>query len=317
MSINNRPLTTPEVPQQFLEAVYLVGHIPQRALATDPRVSYALYVPPQHYNPDPNGSSSGNNHLARLPLLVYLHSTRRNISPIHNELVPFAQSTPCAILAPLFPSNIDGPNDLDSYKVLRSSTLRSDLALLSILGEIAQCWPGIETNKVFLMGFSGGGQFAHRFLYLYPERLAAVSVGAPGHVTMLDDSQSWPRGVADAESLFNRTIQKDLIKQPRIQLVVGSEDVNVHGGKEFAEWLKKLKARRNHHERDRAGDKDKDELPSMEHGRLDTLRRLHTLWKQDGIEAQLDVVEGVAHVAGGVRKRVLAFLQPLMQNLDH
>ena len=159
------------------------------------------------------------------------------------------------------------------------------------------------------MGFSGGGQFAHRFLYLYPERLAAVSVGAPGRVTTLDDSHSWPRGVADVESLFGRPIQKALINQPRIQLVVGSEDVNVHGGKEFREWVKKMKERRNHHEN--ADNKHKDE--GMQQSRLETLRRLHALWKQDGIEAQFDVVEGVAHAAGGVRERVLAFLQPLMQ----
>lgn len=310
----NRPLTTPEVPPHFLEATYLVGHIPQRALASDPRISYALYVPPKPYNPDPLGSTSGKqgSTLGKLPLLVYVHGTRRNISAIHNELVPFAESTPCAILAPLFPSNIDGPNDLDSYKVLRSTTLRSDLALLSMLDELAQCWPGIETDKVFLMGFSGGGQFAHRFLYLYPERLAAISVGAPGHVTVLDDQQNWPIGVADVDALFNRTVKKDLIKQVHIQLVVGSADNNVHGRKGFWDWLQKIKARRDG-ERGDAADKEKRGIPPMEQGRRDILEHLQMMWKQDTIEAQFDIVEGVSHVAGGVREYVLGFLQPWMQ----
>ncbi|KAK9247042.1 poly hydrolase [Lipomyces tetrasporus] len=306
----NERLTTAEVPRQFLEAAFLVGHIPQKALASDPRISYALYVPPKHYNPNP---LSTNGEHGKLPLLVYVHGTRRNFSAIHNELVPFAESTPCAILAPLFPAGIDGPNDLDSYKVLRSATLRSDLALLSMLDETAQCWPGIDTDKVFLMGFSGGGQFAHRFLYLYPERLAAVSVGAPGRVTVLDDQQNWPIGVADVEALFNRSIKKDLIRQVHIQLVIGDVDVNVHGGKEFWVWLPQMiQARRNDEGGDAEG-KEKMGLPTMEQGRRDTLQDLQTMWKQDAIGVQFDVVEGVSHVSGGVRECVLRFLQAWMQ----
>ena len=40
-------------------------------------------------------------------------------------------------------------------------------------------------------GFSGGAQFAHRFLYIHPGRLRAVSLGAPGLVTMLDETRAW------------------------------------------------------------------------------------------------------------------------------
>ncbi len=73
----------------------------------------------------------------KLPLLVYIHGTRRRISAVDSDddLVPFAEATPCAILAPLFPVGLDGPNDLDSYKLVRSKTLRSDLALLAMLDE--------------------------------------------------------------------------------------------------------------------------------------------------------------------------------------
>ncbi|RAK94840.1 uncharacterized protein BO80DRAFT_292835, partial [Aspergillus ibericus CBS 121593] len=211
----NIPLTTPEVPPQFLKPAFLVGHIPQRTLAADPRVSYALYIPPAHYNPDPNRSTTTtapyNN--PKLPLLVTIHGTSRNPTPLRTTLPPFANSTPCAILAPLFPANIDGPNDLDSYKLLRSRTLRSDLALLSILDEIATVWPGLDTEKIYLMGFSGGGQFAHRFLYIHPERLMAVSVGAPGRVTMLDEAGKWPGGVGDVEGVFGKGVRRDLIRQ--------------------------------------------------------------------------------------------------------
>jgi hypothetical protein len=88
-----------------------------------------------------------------------------------------------------------------------------------------------------MVGFSGGGQFAHRFLYLYPERWAAVSVGAPGRVTMLNFSQKWPVGVADTETLFDRSVSLNRIQQVAIQLVVGSGDNRTHGGKHFWTWL--------------------------------------------------------------------------------
>ncbi|PYI09796.1 alpha/beta-hydrolase [Aspergillus sclerotiicarbonarius CBS 121057] len=323
----NIPLTTPEVPPQFLKPAFLVGHIPQRTLAADPRISYALYIPQTHYNPDPNRAPSDSNpteqqpspyNRPKLPLLVHIHGTGRNLSPLRTDLAPFADSTPCAILAPLFPANIDGPNDLDSYKVLRSATLRSDLALLAILDEVAAVWPGIDTEKIFLMGFSGGGQFAHRFLYIHPQRLAAVSVGAPGRVTMLDEGLAWPSGIADVEGIFGRGVHKDLIREVQIQLVIGSEDVKVHGGKEFWAWAKKMLAQRVAAEMAESGKtgEGKREVVVMDQGRTETLQQLQSRWKEDGIEARLDVVDGVAHNSAGVQECVLGYLRPLIRGIE-
>ena len=42
-------------------------------------------------------------------------------------------------------------------KLLRSKTLRSDLALLAMLDENGHGWLGINAEKVFIMGFSGEG----------------------------------------------------------------------------------------------------------------------------------------------------------------
>ncbi|KAI1101043.1 alpha/beta-hydrolase [Jackrogersella minutella] len=299
------PLTTAEVPPRFLNSTHLVGHVPHRALASDPRVSYALYVPPKYYS-DGAGSAPAP---AKLPLVVSVHGTRRHVYDVY-DLAPLADSTPCAILAPLFPTGLDGPNDIDSYKLLRSKTLRSDLALLSMLDEVAVRWPDIDTDKIFLMGFSGGGQFAHRFLYLYPERLAAVSIGAPGFTTVLDDQRNWPAGTKDVDALFERNINKDLIRKVSIQLIVGSADVKVHGGEEFWAWVKQFKAK---HSVGNAATNEVEGLQTMDRGRLETMHILHELWKQDGIEAQLDVIEGVSHEARGVRDSVLAFLRPRIQ----
>lgn len=269
----HKPLSTADIPAQFLQAAYLIGHTPLKALESDPRVSYALYILPKHYDTtsDPK----------KLPLVVWVHGTRRKLAALYAEdVVSFANSTPCAVLAPLFPSGLDGPNDLDSYKTLRSKSLSSDLAILSILEEVAARWPGIRTDKVFMMGFSGGGQFTQRFLYLYPERLLAVSVGAPGRTTMLNSETSWPEGEANVEPLFGRPIRKQLIQQVPIHLAVGSADDQVHGSEEFWDWLEQFKRRKDK-------DEQNEELQRMRQGRLQSLRDLKEAWESAGISCQL------------------------------
>ncbi|KAJ5701193.1 hypothetical protein N7488_008741 [Penicillium malachiteum] len=290
-----RVLSTADVPQQFLQAAYLVGHVPLKALEADPRVSYMLYIPPAHYTSDPNSR--------KLPLLVWIHGTRRRLGALEDgDLVSFANTTPCAILAPIFPAGLDGPNDLDSYKLLRSTTFRSDLALLAMLDEIAPRWPGIATDKVFMLGFSGGGQFVHRFLYLNPERLLAVSVGAPGRATVLDERYQWPLGIADVQKLFGRTVNKELIRDVAVQLAVGDEDNEVHGGNDFWTWLQKVQG------------KESDTTRQISNqGRLQVVRYLHAAWELDDINCQLDVVPGAAHEAGKIRPSQLQFLGYLMQ----
>ncbi|TVY84448.1 hypothetical protein LSUE1_G003798 [Lachnellula suecica] len=290
------PLTTADVPPKFLKSAFLVGHIPLKALSVDPRVSYSLFVTPEHYNPNP---ASPLHTLPLIPLLIVVHGTSRRTSQLLSKLVAFAHSQRCAVLCPMFPA------------VLSSRTLRSDVAVLGMLEEVAQRWPGIDARKVFMMGFSGGGQFVHRFLYLNPERLQAVSVGAPGRVTRLDETLSWPAGVKDVEEKFEKKIDKEKIMAVRnIQLVVGSEDNEVHGGKDFWAWRDEM----NDTSRPKKIGKSSggDGMETMRMGRLETLQKLQESWRVDGIEAQLDIIPGVAHNSEGVLDAVLDFLRPLI-----
>lgn len=294
-----KPLSTDDVPPRFLQAAYLTGHTPLKALESDPRVSYALYIPPKHYDTSSDPK--------QLPLVIWMHGTRRKLTALYAEdVVSSANSTPCAVLAPLFPIGLDGPNDLDSYKTLRSKSLSSDLAILSILEEVAARWPGIRTDKFFMMGFSGGGQFTQRFLYLYPERLLAVSVGAPGHTTTLDPETPWPEGVANVKALFGRPIRKELIQKVPIQLAVGSADDQVHGSEEFWDWLEQMKRRKDK-------DRQREKLQRMRQGRLQNLRNLKDAWELEGISCQLTIVDGVSHEGDKMRPHMLQFLRPLIQ----
>lgn len=318
MPKSKKILTTRDVPAQFLEASFLVGHVPQMALQSDLRVSYSLYIPPEPYkllaaSPDEDNAN-------QLPLLVNIHGTRRNLSAIYGDLKTFADSIPCAILQPLFPAGIEGPTDLDSYKRLASKSLNSNLRLLSILDEVGARWPNINTEKIFLMGFSGGGQFAQRFLYIHPDRLSAVSIGAPGKVTLLDEQQTWPRGIKDVQDVFSRSIDLSLITAVNIHMVVGSKDTAAHGGNEFKQWQEEMKekitkTRKTCSDQEAALTSNIDASETGK-GRLGTLQDVQKSWKDQGIEAHLDVVDGVGHSADGVRSCVLDFFRPLMQKVD-
>ncbi|ERS96724.1 hypothetical protein HMPREF1624_06933 [Sporothrix schenckii ATCC 58251] len=315
----DRRFTTRDVPAKFLEAVFLTGRVPWRVAPADPRVAYGLYVPPSQYHAKYTADAADDDQTDtaddRLPLVVWVHGTGRDTSPLSTELAAFAEANGCAVLAPFFPANMDGPHDLDAYKVLRSQTLRSDRVLLAILDEVAVVWPGIATETVYLGGFSGGGQFAHRFLYLYPERLAAVGVGAPGRATRLDDAQNWPDGIKDVEAVFGRAVDRAAVARVAIQIAVGSEDSAVHGGPAFWEWLRAMKAKEaaaaaavTKAGQDKGGEKAST-LPTSFGSRLDLATELHRLWAADGIASTLTVVPGFAHDNAGVRPHILEFLR--------
>lgn len=286
------PVTADSIPPGFRKKAYLLGSIPWQSSVTDPRIPYAVYVPEGAYN-DPARTR-------RLPLLVYIHGTRRDTSAIHSSLKPFADATGCAILAPLFPVGLEYTNDISSYKYLYAKTYRSDLVLLSIIDEVSNRWNHIETKNFFLMGFSGGGQFAHRFLYLHPWRLSGVSIGAPGNVTMLDEGKAWPDGLGDVDFLFGKKVEVQAIQQVPIQLVIGAEDNVLPGGpvaREHAPMF--VEALLN-------------ELRSMKTGRLDTIERLRQHWNDLSIHADLQVVPGVGHSHKEVEETVLSFFRPLL-----
>ncbi|KAH0390924.1 poly hydrolase, partial [Aureobasidium melanogenum] len=175
-------------------------------------------------------------------------------------------------------------------------------------------WPHIDTTKIFLMGFSGGGQFAQRFLYIYPDRLSAVSIGAPGKVTVLDDQQDWPKGTKNVQHVFDRPIDLDLIKAVNIHMVVGSKDIGAHGGDDFKKWQQAMKAKvKDAGSDEEAALTNNIDASKVGRGRLGTLQDVQRSWNDQGIETRLDIVDGVGHSADGVRGCVLGFFRPLMQ----
>ncbi len=189
------------------------GATPFYALKVEPRLSYCLYVPRDW---DEDGSE-------RLDLVVMVHGSERAAQSYRDSMVEWAEANRAIVLAPLFPCNLAGEGDTEGYKLLMQEGLRYDEALLAMVSEVAERYR-LNEPRFALHGFSGGGHFSHRFLYLHPDRLTACSIGAPGVVTLPEPDRPWPAGWGGMEERFGSRPDAAAIARVPIQCVIGADD---------------------------------------------------------------------------------------------
>ena len=192
---------------------YDFGQTTVFAARLDQRFSYCCYVPADY---DEDGAK-------RYRLAVIVHGTERGMQYYRDAFIDFAETNGCIVLAPLFPVGITAPGELSSYKLLRHGDLHYDAVLLSMVDELAEKYR-LADGRFLLYGFSGGGHFTHRFLYLHPERLLAASIGAPGVVTLLDRGHDFWVGVRDWPQRFGKAIDLDAVRQVPVQMLIGGAD---------------------------------------------------------------------------------------------
>lgn len=261
---------------------YDIGRTAVQVCAADPRFSYCAYVPESY---DERGTE-------RLRLLVVVHGTRRDNGACRDDFIDLAERHRLLVLAPLFPAGITSPRELSSYKRLRGASGEGpayDLVLLSMVEEVSRIYR-LDAQRFHLFGFSGGGHFAHRFLYAHPQRLAAVSIGAPGIVTLLDAQTPWLAGVGDFERVFGSPLDLDAIRKVAVHMVVGGEDTDT--------WEIALSPRHPWWQ------------PAFEthgHNRLERMVALKTSLQTHGVEVRHDIVAGADHQQKPLLPSVKAF----------
>lgn len=258
---------------------YERGATPFVACRGDPRVSYCLYVPPDY---DEDGEEP-------YDLVVLMHGTGRTATAYRDRFADFARERRCILLAPLFPAGLVEPGELSNYKLIEYQGLRFDHLLLSMIEEVAARYR-LRGGRFLLFGFSGGGHFAHRFLYLHPERLLGVSIGAPGVVTLLDPTRDWWVGVRDLEARFGKPLDLAAMRRVPVQLVIGGEDketweITIQPGDSW--WMP---------EANRAG-----------RTRLDRIAALRDSLAAAGLATRLDIVPGIGHQGPKVLEPVRQF----------
>lgn len=262
------------------QALYTRGATPLFASQVDPRLHYCLYVP--------DSMAEG------APLVVVQHGTGRTAQKYRTALKAFAERHGAVILAPLFPAGLIDPDDVHNFKFLAYRGIRFDLALLAIVDEVAARYP-VAAERFYLHGFSGGGQFTHRFLYLHPERLAAASIGAPGRITELDDSLPWWLGTKGFAERFGKALDIDAVRRIPVHLVVGSADTDTFEINNPGEsnWM--------------------DGCEKTGRTRVERLRTLRRGYESHGLSVTFDLVDGVGHSGSAVLPTVERFFGALLE----
>lgn len=258
----------------------MTGFQPSRACRSDRRFSYSMYVPA-------NWSEST---ASSFRFLVAMHGTARAAESTRDMYIDLADDTQCIVLAPLFPMAITEKEENHNYFWLKFEEIRYDQILLDMLEEASLKY-GVSAEKFALTGFSGGGQFGHRMLYLHPERLSAVSIGAPGMVTLIDNSQDWFVGTRDFSQQFGKALDMEAIRKVAVHIVVGSEDMHpeifVAPGTEMY-------------------------MPGINDtgaNRVERARTLQRHYTDLGIASELDIVPGAMHLSKEVLTAVDAFFR--------
>jgi pimeloyl-ACP methyl ester carboxylesterase len=262
-----------------LDIRLLTGRTPVFASTLDQRFSFGLHLPRAH---TPNSPE--------LPLLVVVHGLSRRIDGYLETLKRFSDQYNCVVMCPLFPAGIIDPEDMDNYKNILYKDIRFDLILLSMVDQASKVWR-IRTDKFFLHGFSGGGQLAHRFFYLHPDRLLAISIGSPGNITTPNTDYPWPKGLADVGHKFGIPGIPDFQAMARVavQLVVGEDDLEVI-------------------EPDPAS-------PEAGETRVDKIQRLKAAFCKVGVQSELVIVPGVGHAGQQLVPAVETWLIPLVEKM--
>ena len=266
---------------------YDVGRTPFFASQADQRVSYCLYAPK---------SLAEEQNRSDVRLIVAMHGTGRTATAYRDGFAELAERRRAIVLAPLFPVGLIEPGELSNFKRLKFHDMRFDKLLLSMVDEVEQKY-GIDARRFLLFGFSGGGQFVQRFHLLYPHRLAAVSIGAPGNVTLIDERRDWWVGTRTLKQEFGVELDLAEMRKVPVQMIVGELDTEtweITVPPESPAWME--------------GINDSGVT------RIDRLATLKANYERHGIPVRHDIVPGIGHAGWNAMAPVIDFFDGILSD---
>ena len=170
-------------------------------------------VPCRYYYHVPPGISAAS------PVMVSVHGISLNAAEHLVRMRTQAERVGALLIAPWF--------DRTHYRgyqrlVCRGGQTRADLALLAMIDDATATFGG-DCRRIHLAGFSGGGQFAHRFAAIHADRVAACVTTAAGWYTFPDEACPWPQGLS-APTMPAGIALHPAARQVPIHVLVGSRD---------------------------------------------------------------------------------------------
>jgi pimeloyl-ACP methyl ester carboxylesterase len=88
---------------------------------------------------------------------------------------------------------------------------------------------GLSFDRVDLIGFSGGAQFAHRYAMLFPLRVRRVVVAGAGWYSYLDPARPFPVGSGPSDMSGGSPVEADRFLAIPVRIMVGENDVRRDG----------------------------------------------------------------------------------------
>jgi pimeloyl-ACP methyl ester carboxylesterase len=125
-----------------------------------------------------------------------------------------------AVLAPHF----DEKRFQKDYQRLNRFGLRADVRLNQLVDAAALMIPCLETENCFLLGFSGGGQFVHRYAAFHGNRFSRMVVGAPGWFVWPDPWLLYPLGLGEPYAPEKGRERLQCLCRQNMLVLVGEND---------------------------------------------------------------------------------------------
>ena len=188
------------------------GQVHMRHVTGDPELRYYVYVPQQ---------SS-----ACTSQFVAVHGVSRNAREHAEMFSPLAEQYGVVLIAPVFSGRCFG----DYQRLGRAGCgRRADYAIQLITREV-ESLTGADSNKISLFGFSGGGQFAHRYTMAHPDHVQRLVIGAAGWYTYPEASCKYPYGTAPTPRLKGVRFNMKKFLQIPACVLVGQWDIKHDSG---------------------------------------------------------------------------------------
>ena len=201
----------PAVPTRLESRRFSRGKVVRRSLAGDPSLQFHLYVP--------------DSLAADAPILVAVHGISLNSREYARAFAPLAEERGVVVVAPRFES----PAFRDYQRLGRSHLgERADLALHRLVAQVRRR-TGTHGERIHLFGRSGGAQFAQRYAFAHPERVASVVVASAGWYAFPDRKRSYPYGIRPNARLPGVRFRLNRPLPVPMLVVVGDSDIRRNG----------------------------------------------------------------------------------------
>lgn len=193
-----------DVPKPGDAAALPVGKVLALNLTEEPEQRYFIYLPTR------------GTHQARM--MVTVHGISRHARKHARRFAGLAERYNVVLVAPLFDKHRH-----PGFQRLGLSGQRADLALEKIIEEVGRL-TGANTHQLYMFGYSGGGQFVHRFAMAYPERVASIAIGAAGWYTFPDPDRRFPYGIQPHRKLPGIRFRQEQFLRIPATVLVGEKD---------------------------------------------------------------------------------------------